>query len=116
MPPRHLCPNCGGLREGPHALCADCYYPNHERQASPVDIKRQLTHPSFQFHIRTLLALTLFAAILCAVTRNWESDGLWLGIEVVGILFPVIEFLYYFWINLRSDKPDAIKAYEDRFR
>jgi hypothetical protein len=61
------------------------------------------------------MAVTTVAAIACAVTKNWGFDGLWLAIRILAFFFPAIEFFYYFWINLRSSRPNAIDEYESRF-
>jgi hypothetical protein len=115
MAPSHPCPNCGQLRSGPDASCVECLYPKHKRQLAQRVELSQLKHPPLQFHIRTLIAVTAVAAIACAITKRWGIDGLWLAIEILAIFFPAIEFFYYFWINLRSSKPNAIDEYENRF-
>lgn len=51
--------------------------------------------------------MTTIAAITCAITKNWGVDGLLLAIEIFVIFFPAIEFVYYFWINLRSENSDG---------
>jgi hypothetical protein len=113
--PRHPCPNCGHLRSQPDASCLECRYPNHEKPSEDRIRISHLKHPPIQFHIRTLLAATIVAAIACDVTKHWGLDGLWLAIQIFAFLFPAIEFLYYFWINLRSIDPNAIDEYESRF-
>jgi len=115
MPARHPCPNCGELRQGPRTTCSKCSYPNHKGRQEHTATKRQIKHPPLQFHIRALLAATVIVAIFCAITRS-GADAMWNTIGIVGVLFPVIEFFYYFWINVTSDRPDATKSHEDRFQ
>ena len=115
MAPRHPCPNCGRLRSGHDASCLECHYPEHKKHLDDRHGVSQLKHPPIQFHIRTLIAVTTLAAIACAVTKNWGLDGLWLAVRIFAFFFPAIEFFYYFWINLRSSKPNAIEEYESRF-
>ena len=115
MPARHPCPNCGNLRDGPHENCPKCRYPNHARVAETPKSVLKLEHPPFQFHIRTLVVVTALAAVVCAVTKHWGIEGLWLGLRIVALLFPIVEFFYYFWINLRSNNYHAIDEYEDKF-
>lgn len=62
MAPRHPCPNCGNLRGGPNASCVECLYPKHKKQLAALNGLSQLTHPPFQFHIRTLIVLTTVTA------------------------------------------------------
>ena len=59
--------------------------------------------------------VTALAAVVCAVTKHWGIEGLWLGLRIVALLFPIVEFFYYFWINLRSNNYHAIDEYEDKF-
>ena len=115
MAPRHPCPNCGNLRDGPNISCIECLYPNQKKQRAYVNGLTQLKHPPFRFHIRTLVLLTTITATVCAITKSWGFDGLDLGLRIFAFLFPVIEFFYYFWINLRSEKRNAIEEYESRF-
>ena len=115
MAPRHPCPNCAQLRNGPDASCDECLYPRHRKKVDDRVRLLQLKHPPFQFHLRSLFAVTTVAAIACAVTQSWGLDGLRLSIQILLFFFPAIEFFYYFWINLRSSKPNAIDDYESRF-
>jgi hypothetical protein len=96
MAPRYPCPNCGHLRNGPEASCVECLYPRHKKQVDDRVRFLQHKHPPFQFHIRSLIAVTIVAVIACAVTKNWGLDGLWLSIQILMFFFPAIEFFYYF--------------------
>ena len=99
MAPRHPCPNCGKLRTDAHASCSECLYPKHDRQTVEQAV---IKHPPLQFHIKTLLACTFFAAIVCAILKKSGVEGVWLALDIVGVFLPIIEFTYYFWINLRT--------------
>jgi hypothetical protein len=107
MAPRHPCPNCGAIRIGEKATCQECRFPKHTKYPERNSAAKTIIHPPLQFHIRTLFAVVILAAVACGLTKRWGVDGLWLAMEVLGIFVPVIEFAYYFWVNLSSKNTEA---------
>lgn len=52
---------------------------------------------SFQFHIRTILGVTLLAAILARIFRAYRWDGIGLVLDLCATFSLPIEFLWRFW-------------------
>ena len=114
MPPSYACPNCAKKFLQPLITCDACGYPNHERNPAN-SIPPTAEKPKYEFHIYNLLVCMTVTAIAIAVLRAEDGGSLTTALTIGGILFPVIEFIYYFGKNLISKKPNAIADYENRF-
>jgi hypothetical protein len=103
MAPRHPCRNCGCLRSGHYASCLARHYQQHKNQLDDRRGLSQLEHPPIQLHIRTLIAVTTSAAFVCALSKNWGLDVLWLAIRNLAF------FSCNRVLLLILDKPSGIK-------
>lgn len=108
MSSRFSCPNCARSLPGPHAACADCGFPNHVRsQGGGPTVNTTTGRASLQFHLRTVLGVTLLAAIVARVFRAYGWDGIGLVLDLCAISAFPIEFLWQFWKNLSEPFPES---------
>ena len=114
MPATYVCPNCAKKFNRPISSCSGCGYPNHKRTETD-SVPAASTQPKYQFHIYNLLFCMTVTAIMIAVLRSKENSALGTALTIGAILFPIVEFIYYFAKNLVSKKPNAIDEYENRF-